>query len=286
MTEPLTNALPDFSEDCLDFKAFCHYLQEASGITLTPGKSYLVSARIRNIMAFHQMANLSELTSALKKNDKRLHQEIIDAMTTNETFWFRDDYPFQYFTNTLLPQWTAQDNRDSSIKIWSAACSSGQEPYSLAMLCEEFKEKHTFNKRIEVLATDLSSVILQKARLGKFDKLSIGRGLSQQRLKQFFSEANGLHQEWQVNSELKRYIQFRALNLLDSFNSLGKFDIIFCRNVLIYFTRETKTDILQRMHQCLKPGGYLCLGSSESLAGARDLFSMVHCKPGIIYQAK
>ncbi|MGS2717503.1 CheR family methyltransferase [Eionea flava] len=286
MTEPLPNASLNFSEDCLDFKAFCDYLQEASGITLTPGKSYLVSARIRNIMVSHQMADLSELTGALKKNDKRLHQEIIDAMTTNETFWFRDDYPFLYFTNSLLPQWASPDNRESSIKIWSAACSSGQEPYSLAMLSEEFKEKNVFNKRIEILATDLSNAILQKARQGVFDKLSVDRGLSQQRLSKFFSETNGHYQEWQVNTELKRYIQFRAINLLDSFNSLGQFDIIFCRNVLIYFTRETKSDILKRMHKCLKPDGYLCLGSSESLAGAKDLFSMVHCKPGIIYQAK
>lgn len=286
MTEPQSNVFSTVSKDCLDFKAFCDYLQKASGITLTPGKSYLVSARIRNIMMSHNMSDLSELTAALKKHDKQLHQEIIDAMTTNETFWFRDDYPFQYFMGTLLPQWISADYKESSIKIWSAACSSGQEPYSLAMLCEEFKERQPFNKRIDVLATDLSSAMLQKARLGVFDQLSIDRGLSKQRLNKFFIPAGNTKKDWQANDIIKRYIQFRALNLLDSFSSLGKFDIIFCRNVLIYFTRETKTDILQRMHQCLKPGGYLCLGSSESLAGAKDLFSMVHCKPGIIYQAK
>ena len=137
---------------------------------------------------------------------------------------------------------------------------------------------------MEILATDLSSDILQKAKKGEFDRLSIARGLSDKRLKSFFSEE--LSGQWQVNSLLKRYIQFKALNLLESYQSLGTFDIIFCRNVLIYFTRETKTDILERMHKCLKPGGLLCLGSSESLAGAKDLFTMVHCKPGIIYQAK
>jgi len=276
--------MSSLSEDCLDFKAFCDFLQNASGITLTPGKSYLVSARIRNIMVEHQLQDLSALIKALKKNDQRLHQEVVDAMTTNETFWFRDDYPFQYFTKTLLPTWLSLENKESSIKIWSAACSSGQEPYSLAMLCEEYKATRSFNKRVEILATDLSNTILKKAKLGQFDKLSIVRGLSQQRLDKFFSPSH--HHQWKVNSELKRYIQFRSLNLLGPYSSLGKFDIIFCRNVLIYFTRETKTDILRRMHSCLKPGGFLCLGSSESLAGAKDLFLMVHCKPGIVYQAK
>lgn len=280
----MVDTFRDISEDCLDFKAFCDYLQKASGITLTPSKSYLVSARIRNIMTEYKLSNLSELIRELNKRNTVLHQEIIDAMTTNETFWFRDDYPFTYFSDHLLDFWGDSNYKESSIRIWSAACSSGQEPYSLAMLCEEYKTSKNFNKRIEILATDLSSDILEKAKQGSFDKLSIARGLSDKRLNLFFSESAG--GKWSVKQDLKRYIQFKSLNLLESYSHLGKFDIIFCRNVLIYFTRETKTDILQRMHQCLKPGGYLCLGSSEGLAGAKDLFSMVHCKPGIIYQAK
>jgi chemotaxis protein methyltransferase CheR len=283
--EQSSGALKNISEDSLDFKAFCTYLQKASGITLSPGKSYLVSARIRHIMVVHKLSDLAELIAALEKNNRGLHQEVIDAMTTNETVWFRDDYPFIYFSQKLLPLWSTSAHKDSTIKIWSAACSSGQEPYSLAMLCEEYKASHSFTKRVEVLATDLSSNILNKAKEGKFDRLSIARGLSEKRLNNFFSEEpDG---QWKVNNDVKqRYIKFKALNLLESYQSLGTFDIIFCRNVLIYFTRETKTDILERMHKCLKPGGLLCLGSSESLAGAKDLFTMVHCKPGIVYQAK
>ena len=284
MIEQSNDTFKNISEDCLDFKAFCDYLQKASGITLSSGKSYLVAARIRHIMAVNGLSDLSGLITELNRNNKKLHQEVIDAMTTNETFWFRDDYPFVYFSQHLLPSWSTPEHKDPSIKIWSAACSSGQEPYSLAMLCEEYKASNSFNKRVEILATDLSSDILQKAKKGEFDRLSIARGLSDKRLKSFFSEE--LSGQWQVNSLLKRYIQFKALNLLESYQSLGTFDIIFCRNVLIYFTRETKTDILERMHKCLKPGGLLCLGSSESLAGAKDLFTMVHCRPGIIYQAK
>ena len=278
----MSEALKNISEDCLDFKAFCDYLQNASGITITPGKAYLVAARIRHIMVDNNFDSLSQLIKALGFN-KRLHQEVVDAMTTNETFWFRDDYPFSYFHDTLLPQWNSPAHSDSTIRVWSAACSSGQEPYSLGILCEEYKMKNNC-KRVEILATDLSSDILSQARKGSYDRLSIGRGLSDQRLKTFFTASD--ENLWSVKPSIKRYINFQPINLLESYSSLGKFDIIFCRNVLIYFTKETKTDILKRMHGCLKPGGLLCLGSSEGLADATPFFSMMHCKPGIIYQAK
>ncbi|ODS23820.1 chemotaxis protein [Candidatus Endobugula sertula] len=268
----------------MDFKAFRDYLKNASGITITPNKAYLVTARIRNIMAEYQLVDLSELIKELNKNNKSLHQKVIDAMTTNETFWFRDEYPYQYFYKQLIPTWNGPDYKDSSVRVWSAACSSGQEPYSLGILCEEYKAQHGLRKRIEILATDLSSHILDRAKSGVYDKLSIGRGLSDKRLQQFF--LSDCENQWTVRPEIKKYIQFRSINLLESYSSLGKFDIIFCRNVLIYFTKETKSDILIRMHRCLKPNGLLCLGSSEGLAGASSLFSMIHCKPGIIYQAK
>ncbi|MEO0444282.1 MAG: protein-glutamate O-methyltransferase CheR, partial [Pseudomonadota bacterium] len=169
-------------------------------------------------------------------------------------------------------------------KIWSAACSSGQEPYSLGMLIEEFKERHRFVKSLEITATDLSSKILEKAKLGQYDYLSIGRGLSQERLNKFFTST--CQKQWTIKPAIRRYIQFQPINLLDSYANLGRFDIIFCRNVLIYFTKETKSDILRRMHQCLNPGGFLCLGSSEGLGDVSSLFTMVNCNPGLIYQAK
>ncbi len=280
----MADALRNIPEDCLDFKAFCDYLQKASGITITANKSYLVAARIRSIMVDYEFNALSELTRELNRNNKTLHQKIIDAMTTNETFWFRDEYPYHYFTDSLLPYWNSSEHKDHSVRVWSAACSSGQEPYSLGILCEEYKAKQAFNKRFEILATDLSSHILAQAKSGTYDRLSIGRGLSQQRLERFFTSS--CQTQWDVKPEVKKHIQFQPINLLDSYNSLGKFDIIFCRNVLIYFTKETKTDILTRMHKCLKPGGLLCLGSSESLADASSLFTMIQCKPGIMYQAK
>lgn len=281
----MTNALKNIPEDCLNFKAFCDFLQKSSGITITANKSYLVSARIRNIMVEYELSDLSELIKELNKNNKVLQKKVINAMTTNETFWFRDGYPFKHFSNVLLPAWEEREGKDTStIRIWSAACSSGQEPYSLGMLCEEYKSEASLKKKVEILATDLSSNMLDKAKKGRFDRLSITRGLSDQRIKNFFTSS--CQTEWTVKPEVKRYVQFQALNLLESYEKLGEFDIIFCRNVLIYFTKETKTDILKRMHGCLKPNGFLCLGSSESLADASSLFTMVHCNPGIIYQAK
>jgi chemotaxis protein methyltransferase CheR len=281
----MVDALNNLSEDNAEFNEFCDYLQKISGITIAPGKSYLVSTRIRRIMIEYEFTSLKELLKQLKGYNRKLQQEVVDAMTTNETFWFRDSYPFDYFSNTLLPQWNADSQFEHRpIKIWCAACSSGQEPYSLAMLVEEFKEKNRFTKQVNIVATDLSSQILNHAKLGEYDSLSIGRGLSQERLNKFFTTT--CQKRWSVKPALRQQIKFQPINLLESYANLGKFDIIFCRNVLIYFTKETKADILTRMHQGLNAGGYLCLGSSEGLGTVSPLFSMVNCNPGLIYQAK
>jgi chemotaxis protein methyltransferase CheR len=281
----MVEALKNLNEDHQEFNQFCEYLQEVSGITVAPGKAYLVSTRIRNIMLDYQFTSLDQLLKELKGFNRKLRQEVIDAMTTNETFWFRDQYPFSYFTNTLLRQWNNDKHFDRKpIRVWSAACSSGQEPYSLSMLVEEYKEKNNLGKQVEIVATDLSSEILEKAKLGEYDKMSISRGLSDERINKFFTTT--CQKRWSIKQNVRKHIKFQPINLLDSYMNLGKFDIIFCRNVLIYFNQETKTDIIKRMHQSLNQGGYLCLGSSESLGDASSLFNMVNCSPGLIYQAK
>lgn len=282
----MVDALNNLSQDDLEFNEFCRYLQGVSGITIAPSKSYLVSARIRQIMVDYEFKTLSELLRRLKSHDRKLQQLVVDAMTTNETFWFRDGYPFDYFTKQLLPMWNNKESQYEyrPIRIWSAACSSGQEPYSLAILLEEYRERYMAAKQIDIVATDLSSQILELAKHGCYDKLSIGRGLSEERLKKYFTSS--CQQDWTVKQNIRRHIKFEPINLLDSYKNLGKFDMIFCRNVLIYFTKETKIDILTRMHQCLNPGGYLCLGSSEGLGSASSLFNMVNCEPGLMYQAK
>ncbi|MFT6389075.1 MAG: chemotaxis protein methyltransferase CheR [Cellvibrionaceae bacterium] len=281
----MVDALNNLSEENPEFTEFCVYLKKASGITISPGKSYLVSARIRQIMVDYDFKTLADLLLQLKCHNRGLQQKVVDAMTTNETFWFRDNYPFDFFSNTLLPTWNADKHYEHKpIRIWSAACSSGQEPYSLAMLIEEYKEKNRFTKRVEIIATDLSSQILENAKLGEYDHLSMGRGLSKNRLNKFFSTS--CEKRWAVAPAVRKNIRFQPINLLESYANLGKFDIIFCRNVLIYFTKETRSAMLTRMHQALNPGGYICLGSSEGLGDRSSLFTMINCQPGLIYQAK
>lgn len=280
----MVNPVANFSADSEDFNEFCAFLKKVSGITISPDKSYLVTSRLRKIMIDHDFSSLSELVNQLSCNHA-LQKKVVDVMTTNETFWFRDNHPFDFFTNTLLPYFEDDSQfLHRTIRIWSAACSSGQEPYSLAMLLEEYKERKAFSKPVEIIATDLSSHILSVAQSGEYDQLSIGRGLSNERLEKFFTPT--LHKSWKVNANISKHIRFQSLNLLNNYSSLGKFDIIYCRNVLIYFTRETKNDILMRMHASLNPGGYLILGSSEGLGDVGSLFEMINCRPGLVYKAK
>ncbi|MBX2858021.1 MAG: protein-glutamate O-methyltransferase CheR [Cellvibrionaceae bacterium] len=267
-----------------EFKEFRDFLQVTAGINLADNKQYLVSTRIRKILSENQMQTVGELTRAVKTpTNKRLRQAVVDAMTTNETFWFRDLYPFDYLRHQLLPEY-AKQGRSDKIRIWSAACSSGQEPYSISMAVEEFIRDSIGHSHlpVDIVSTDLSSQVLEKAKQGLYDRLSIGRGLSSERLREFFTETS---EGWQVKDSLRRRVTFLALNLLDPYRMLGRFDIVFCRNVLIYFSSELKQDILRRIHATMKPGACLFLGSSESLTGVAEHFEIIHCSPGVVYRA-
>lgn len=270
-----------------EFDQFRQFLEEACGISLGDNKQYLVTNRIRRILEENNIASFGELVKSLKQGfNRKLKDQVIDSMTTNETFWFRDVYPYDYLKNTLFPQYMTGNNRMfGPVRIWSAACSSGQEPYSISMMAEEYKRQSMGNlaRQVQIVATDLSSTVLEQARNGEYDKLSVMRGLSAERLERYFD--NPSPQIWKVKPFVKERIDFRSLNLMDSYASLGKFDIVFCRNVLIYFNAELKREILQKIHATLKPQGILFLGSSEGLAGVADLFEMVRCEPGILYRA-
>lgn len=270
----------------IEFEEFRAFLKSIAGIDLGDNKQYLVSTRLRRVLVEYDCTTLTQLTKLIKMpGNKQEKQKVIDVMTTNETFWFRDSYPFDYLKSTILPD-LSKEKRAGKHRIWSAACSSGQEPFSLSMMIEEcMKENYaTKNLNIEITATDLSSVILDKAKLGEYDRLSISRGMPQNRLKSYFDQVD--LDLWRAKQFIRNRIGFRSLNLQDSFAALGKFDVIFCRNVLIYFSADLKKDILTRMHAALVPGGALFLGSSESLSGASGLFDMVHCNPGVMYRAK
>ncbi len=269
-----------------EYEVFRDWLEKSSGILLGDNKQYLVKSRLRKILAEHGISSLTELVDRIRKQPRSgLREAVVDAMTTNETLWFRDIHPFRILEERLLPE-LAEERTTQPIRIWSAACSTGQEPYSIAMVIAELKKTkpHLVRRSVRIVATDLSGRVLDIAKRGEYEMLAIGRGLSRERLRMHFDEVeSGV---WKVKPEIQRMVEFRPLNLKDSYALLGKFDIIFCRNVLIYFSADLKKDILTRMHGALKKGGYLMLGASESLSGMQDKFDMVHCSPGIVYRAK
>lgn len=266
------------------YQKFREFLEKQCGIVLGENKQYLVRSRLASLLFKHKYESADELIDVVVRGfDRSLLQSVIDAMTTNETLWFRDNYPFDLLIKDLLPSLSAKNQK---IRIWSAACSSGQEPYSIAMSVLEFQRQRPGMLRagVEIVATDLSSEMLQKCESGIYDELSLARGLSPQRRQAFFQQnEEGL---MQVKPEVRRMVSFRSLNLLSSYAGLGRFDIVFCRNVLIYFSADVKQRILQQIAGQLQPQGVLFLGASESISAASDIYSMVKCNPGLYYQKK
>jgi chemotaxis protein methyltransferase CheR len=263
---------------------FRDFLEKQCGIVLGDNKQYLVRSRLASLLYKHKYESADELIDVVVRGfDRPLLQAVIDAMTTNETLWFRDNYPFDLLIKDLLPKLATKNQK---IRIWSAACSSGQEPYSIAMSVLEFQRQRPGALRggVEIVATDLSSEMLKKCEQGVYDELSLARGLSAQRRDTFFQHHDkGM---MQVKPEVRKMVQFRSLNLLSSYASLGRFDIVFCRNVLIYFSPQIKQRILQQIAGQLQAEGVLFLGASESISAASEMYSMVKCHPGLYYQKK
>ena len=267
------------------YDEFCAYLEKCSGIFLGANKQYLVSSRLRRLMADNNLANLHDLIKTIDRpGQNKLKTEVIDAMTTNETLWFRDNHPYRILEEILLPELYSRKPA-KPFRIWSAACSTGQEPYSMSMIINDYKAKNrVFASGERIIATDISPSALAQAKSGEYASLAIGRGLDPTRLKKHFTEIEG--GRFKIDPKIAAMVDFKSLNLQDSYALLGKFDVIFCRNVLIYFTGDFKKDILTRLHSILNPGGYLMVGASEAVNGLSDLYEMVHCRPGIIYRKK
>ncbi len=267
-----------------DYQRFRTFLEQACGIILGEGKQYLIASRLTRLLREENIANISELMTAIERGQPRhLRDAVIDAMTTNETSWFRDGLPFETLGQIVFPEFDAQ--RSGPVRIWSSACSSGQEPYTISMLISEHCRKQPTSQLAgsQVLATDISSTILAEAKKAVYEDVALGRGLSASRRQQFFIRQQ---EQWQVADAIRQRVSFREQNLLQGFAALGKFDIIFCRNVLIYFSAERKKDILQRMAQSLKRGGYLFLGASETISGYSDAFESVRTPHSTIYRRK
>ena len=258
-----------------NFEFLAALLKEKSGLIVTADKIYLLDARLSPIARKHNVNGLDGLVTAMRAPLAiTLINEVVDAMTTNETSFFRDKTPFDALKNALIPGLIQKRGAQKSIRIWSAACSTGQEPYSLSMmLSDQFPVLKDW--RIEIVATDLSPTVLQRAREGIFSAFEVQRGLPITMLVKHFDQAD---QNWQIKPDLRRMIDFRPLNLLGDITSLGKFDIILCRNVLIYFDQPTKSGVLARMARMLPPDGSLILGGAESVFGICDALSDV---PGL-----
>jgi chemotaxis protein methyltransferase CheR len=247
-----------------DFDHLARILRDGSGLVMTQDKVYLLESRLPPVARKFGFATLGDLTAASRRRaDPAIDVAIIEAMTTNESFFFRDIKPFDQFRNFVLPQMLAARAATKTIRIWSAACSSGQEPYSLAMILNE-EQARLQGWKVEIVATDLSREILDKAQAGSYSQFEVQRGLPIQFLVKYFKQAGD---RWVIAEAIRSKVSFRSFNLLDDPRTLGRFDIIFCRNVLIYFDRDTKATVLERLAGQLAPDGFLYLGGAETVLG-------------------
>lgn len=259
-----------------DYQRFKSVLEKQSGILLGDNKQYLVVSRLASFMQENNLHSFAQLLDKISSpSGSSLLKLVVDRMTTNETLWFRDRYPFDYLRTTIVPELT---KKSRMLRIWCAACSTGQEPYSVAMQLEEMGAL----MQADIIATDLSERVLNKAREGIYQQIELNRGMPAEKLKRFLSPLN--YGGWQVNNRLRSKIRFQSLNLLNYPYGVGKCDVIFCRNVLIYFSSENKTKVLNGLIDNLKPGGYLFLGASEALTRDCKPMKMVRCHPGLVYQ--
>ena len=264
---------------------FCNFLEQQSGIVLGTSKQYLIVSRLSPLVSQFNLSSISELIEkAMNVANRQVRLEVIDAMTTNETLWFRDGYPYEMLKETILPE-LAKTHTMTPIKIWSAASSSGQEPYSIAMTCFETNIPRLKTPAgVQIVGTDISPTMLSLCKQGMYDYIALNRGLSAERKKLFFTKVS--EQCMSVNEEIKRLVNFKLFNLLDHYGSMGKFDVIFCRNVLIYFSPQVKSKIINQLAQSLNPNGYLFLGASESVSGLTDRFDMERNERGIVFRLK
>lgn len=255
-----------------DFELLAKLLHERSGLVVTPEKGYLLENRLQPVARQRGLAGLDDIAAALRgRRDEKLVKDVVDAMTTNESLFFRDMKPFDQLRDVLLPDLMKARAGTKRIRIWSAACSSGQEPYSIAMLLTELGAK-VAGWRFEIVATDLSSEIVAKAKAGVYSQFEVQRGLPIQMLVKYFAQDGD---KWRISDKIRTMVQFREYNLLDHPRVLGQFDVVFCRNVLIYFDQPTKGKVLSGIADQIAPDGGLYLGGAETVLGITDRFEPI-----------
>jgi chemotaxis protein methyltransferase CheR len=262
----------------LDYDFLRRLLKERSGLVLSADKQYLMESRLLPVARRAGLGGLSELVAALKRSGaETLTVAVVEAMMTNETFFFRDKFPFENFRATVLPALMSARRASRHLRIWCAAASTGQEPYSLAMSLREM-ERELSGWRIDILATDIAFDVLEKAKQGLYSQFEVQRGLPIGLLIKYFGQVGEM---WQISPEIRAMVKFQQLNLLNEFGHLGGFDMIFCRNVLIYFDQETKIALFDRLSRALAPDGYLALGTAETVVGLTDKFRMLPDSRGL-----
>jgi chemotaxis protein methyltransferase CheR len=266
-------------EDYNEFRAF---LERTSGIVLGDAKQYLVRGRLQRLLDEKGLTSLAGLNAALRtETSLELRTRVIDAMTTNETSWFRDEHPYDYLFHVVLPELKREGS--GRLRIWSAGCSTGEEPYSIGIVVQEFL---TANPRcfssVEIVATDISAGIIGQASAGLFEAASLSRGLAVARRDKYFTPADT---RWAIKPEVRKLVRFSRHSLLHDFTPLGMFDVVFCRNVLFYFSRPRRTDIVTRLVNTIKSHGFFILGSAETID--HDTLPLVRSKrapAGMVYR--
>jgi len=260
-----------------DYEYLRKLLKERSGLDLSADKQYLVESRLVPLARKASLGGIPELVQKMKTGAEALTADVVEAMTTNETFFFRDKIPFDHLKEAVLPALVQARAARRSLRIWCAASSTGQEPYSIAMCLKE--AGHLFaGWRTEIVATDLSQEVLEKSKSGIYSQFEVQRGLPIQLLVKYFKQNGEL---WQINADIRAMVQHRQLNLLHDFSQLGVFDVIFCRNVLIYFDQDTKINIFGRLAKTMEADGFLVLGAAETVVGLTDVFKPFPDKRGL-----
>jgi chemotaxis protein methyltransferase CheR len=262
-----------------DFTFVTSLVRQRSAIDLQPGKEYLIESRLAPVAKDSGHVDLASLVVQLRRGDAVLSDKVVDALTTNETSWFRDTYPFHAFSRTLLPD-VATRAPGRQMTIWSAACSSGQEAYSLAMLSLEWMKANP-GSSIKILGTDISPTIVDKARSGRYSQLEVNRGLPARYLVEHFDQVG---RDWVLRDHVRSLTRFEQGNLAKPAVGKPPCDIVFLRNVLIYFDLGTKRAVLDHVRRVLRPGGYLVLGGAESALSLDSAFQRMELEKAVVFQ--
>jgi len=261
-----------------DFEYIAQLLYQRSGLVITQEKAYLLESRLNPVARRWDLDGIDALIGALRsKKDEKLMVDVTEAMTTNESFFFRDNRPFDQFKDIVLPHMLEARAARKQIRIWSAACSSGQEPYSIAMILKEQQAKLS-GYRFEIIGTDISREVLEKAKVGLYSQFEVQRGLPITLLMKYFAQEG---EKWRISEDIRRMVTYKPFNLLDNPSALGSFDVVFCRNVLIYFDQQTKGQVLSRIAQIMPNDGFLYLGGAETVLGISDSFEVVPGQRGV-----